>query len=494
MFPLLLALHILSTTIVHASGRAQVPELAALMAMACLVEPHLLLVAAQVPTIEELSSTWQLVRICRPAATKLLPCPAGVGLDAQACADYGCCHDRQSAQCFLPNGEDRLAAGGPQEVFAANQAVPAIAQPGGALAVDNGGDLLGVGCFDAPPFAGTCGPESFGTLSIDGFHSAALTTGLSTLWAPHHIMRNATLWRPGGGEVRGMSSVRMGFDSQVVLLRLELEALSPSQAPLNVSISLAALIFAQTGGWAWPIERPRDGDGMVCSVRRNTPGALTVHPGSNTSSVSAFSQGTPVPVLSMQKSAAVVASWPALQMKPGEPIIIELALAVGRGDPVDIEQKVDAVAQDFGSAWADAATDWSDWWDSAFDPSMHAARQQAGRRDLGAAVVFEGQLPILTSDDEALKRTYYMGAVTLLTMARHDIVSGSKWEGKMCFGSAGVESAFAAMYIWDTTLNSLLLTLLEPSYFQSMIEAWLGMGIHQHYAVDYVSNKGIGPW
>jgi hypothetical protein len=57
-----------------------------------------------------------------------------------------------------------------------------------------------------------------------------------------------------------------------------------------------------------------------------------------------------------------------------------------------------------------------------------------------------------------------------------------------------VEFAFAAMYIWDTTLNSLLLTLLEPSYFQTMIEAWLGMGIHQHYAVDYVSNNGIGPW
>ena len=49
-------------------------------------------------------------------------------------------------------------------------------------------------------------------------------------------------------------------------------------------------------------------------------------------------------------------------------------------------------------------------------------------------------------------------------------------------------------YIWDTTLNSLLLTLLAPTYFQSMIASWLSMGIHNHYAIDFVTNRGIGPW
>jgi hypothetical protein len=38
------------------------------MALACLIGPHLLLVAAQVPTIEELGSRWQPVRMCRPLA------------------------------------------------------------------------------------------------------------------------------------------------------------------------------------------------------------------------------------------------------------------------------------------------------------------------------------------------------------------------------------------------------------------------------------------
>jgi hypothetical protein len=482
---------------------------AALLALAALATSVIVPARAQVPALQSLSSTWQPVRFCRPGGAAM--CPAGGTLDAKACADYGCCHDG-GTRCYAPNGEDRLSIGTAQEVFAANQAVPAIAQPGAALSVDSSGDVLGVMCFDAPPFAGTCGPHSFGLVRLDNTSSAALTTGLTTRWSPHQIARNATLWRhPSSSsssnnmtdKVRASSIVRMGFDSQTVLLRLELEALSADQAPLNLSINLAALVFAQTNGWAWPITRPNGKtDGFVTSVRTATAagvggsssrgGALTVHAGSNTSSASAFGSSTPPPDLRLVSSPlpSVVASWPALQLKLGAPVVIELALAIGHNEPATVEQAADAIALDFPSAWAAAETDWSDWWRSAFDPAARDARTQEGRSAFSPAVVFEGQLPTLMTEDEAMKRTYYMGAVTLLTMARHDIVPESQWFDSMCFGSAGVESAFAAMYIWDTTLNSLLLTLLAPTYFQSMIGAWLGMGIHSHYAVDYVSNKG----
>eukprot|EP01050_Picozoa_sp_SAG11_P037762 SAG11_NODE_15061_length_590_cov_1.138493_1_plen_139_part_10 len=124
-------------------------------------------VRAQVPQLAELGSTWQTVRVCRPSAAWTQPCPAGGGLDKKTCADYGCCSGGPSGKsCFAPNGDQRPS--GEQDVFAAGQAVPAIAQPGAALSVDSGADLLGVQCFDAPPFAGQCGPLSFGQLSIDG--------------------------------------------------------------------------------------------------------------------------------------------------------------------------------------------------------------------------------------------------------------------------------------------------------------------------------------
>ena len=88
-------------------------------------------------------------------------------------------------------------SGGEQDVFAAAQAVPAIAQPGAALSVDSNADLLGIQCFDAPPFAGQCGPLTFGQLSLDGVPSNRLATGMQSRWRPHEIVRNATLWRTG---------------------------------------------------------------------------------------------------------------------------------------------------------------------------------------------------------------------------------------------------------------------------------------------------------
>jgi hypothetical protein len=407
---------------------------------------------AQIPVLAELGSTWQSVRVCRPSAPTQ-PCPAGGSLDKKSCADYGCCFNGKT--CFSPNGHQQLGDG-KQEVFAAAQAVPAIAQPGAALSVDSNADLLGVQCFDAPPFAGQCGPLSFGQLSVDGVPSANLATGMQSRWRPHEISRNATLWRSNTTSIRGSSSVRMGFDSQTILLKLELEALADIQVPVNVSISLAAMIFAQTSEWAWPIARP-NGAGMATSIRPHMNGALTTHAQSNTSSASAFSARTPTPTLTLINADStntsgdrltsgvpiVLASWTGLQMNVGEPVVIEVALAVGHVSS-SVQQIVDAVADDFSFAWDAAETDWEDWWRSAFDPGV---RVQTGKKDLDTALKFEGQLPILTTDDAALRRTYYMGIATLLTMARHDTVPGSHWEGTMAFGSAGVESAVTAMFL-----------------------------------------------
>lgn len=426
--------------------------------MSCCLGALLLLLAkmkpaqAQVPNLAELTSTWQPVRVCR-ASAPTQPCPAGGSLDKKTCADYGCCFS--GTTCFAPNGHERLS-GGDQEVFAAAQAVPALAQPGAALSVDSSADLLGIQCFDAPPFAGQCGPLTFGQLSLDGVPSGTLTTGMQSRWRPHEVVRNASLWRNGDtASFRGSSSVRMGFDSQTILLRLELEALTDNEAPVNISVSLAAIIFAQTSGWEWPIARP-NGAGMATSIRARGKGALTTHAQSNTSSASAFSTRTPAPTLTLSNATrasasderlsgvpTVLASWTGLQIKLGVPVVIEVALAVGHSS-FSVQEAVDIVAGDFSSAWAAAETDWEDWWRSAFDPD---ARVHLGKLGLDPALQFEGQLPVLSTDDMALRRTYYMGIVTLLTMARHDTVPGSHWEGTMVFGSAGVESAVSAMYL-----------------------------------------------
>ena len=91
-----------------------------------------------------------------------------------------------------------------------------------------------------------------------------------------------------------------------------------------------------------------------------------------------------------------------------------------------------------------------------------------------------------------------MGAVTLLTMARrvnsHAAPSTSEWQNRTVFGSGGPVCAVTAMYIWDTTLNSVLLTLLQPTLYKSYLRSWLMSDIHQHLALDMVGNVGEQKW
>ena len=50
------------------------------------------------------------------------------------------------------------------------------------------------------------------------------------------------------------------------------------------------------------------------------------------------------------------------------------------------------------------------------------------------------------------------------------------------------------MIIWDTTLNSVLLTLLQPTLYKSYLRSWLMSDIHQHLALDMVGNVGEQKW
>jgi len=47
---------------------------------------------------------------------------------------------------------------------------------------------------------------------------------------------------------------------------------------------------------------------------------------------------------------------------------------------------------------------------------------------------------------------------------------------------------------WDSTLNAVLWSLLDPETYIWASTQWFNMGIHSHYAIDYVSGNAVGPW
>ena len=103
---------------------------------------------------------------------------------------------------------------------------------------------------------------------------------------------------------------------------------------------------------------------------------------------------------------------------------------------------------------------------------------------------FSGHLPQLETDNEALWNLYQAGFRNLIFARR-----------------ASPDSAYGTTYItlggrvhptlsfmWDTSLTSLSLALLDPDALRRMIETWFSIDLHHCLATDCVSGQGVGPW
>lgn len=484
-------------------------------------------VRAQVPAIEELASAWTPTRFCRPLSKEpLVPCIAGAALAARACGDFGCCYSAGATpRCYEPNGGSATSGGPPvatnSSAFGADanlndgQAVAAISQPSATLSQDWTGDLLGVECFASlsGAFVGNCkspggglllphgsaqSSPSFGALFVGGAPSASIATGMATRWAPHALQRNATLWPPGGsGALSAATEVRTAFDERTVLLRLELAPLAPAgSSTVQLRIGLAALIASTSyadslEAWGWDIKRPMSPSEINVTIDRKKQQSLTAHAGSaagpaaySAASIAPAATGASAPALTVA-NGYVSASWAGLVCSAATPCVVEIALAVGP-DAAVASAEAAAAADDFGMAWAAARDEWQAWWAATFD------------RTVPSKTPWEGQLPVLVTADAALKRTYYMGVAALLGNARHirDIAAqkDGPWDNRTIVATGGPVCAVAEMIIWDTALNSLLLSLLQPTLFASYLEKWLASNLHEHLAIDIVSNQGEQKW
>eukprot|EP00041_Stephanoeca_diplocostata_P031885 m.1003616 g.1003616 ORF g.1003616 m.1003616 type:complete len:267 (+) comp24045_c1_seq4:1106-1906(+) len=143
------------------------------------------------------------------------------------------------------------------------------------------------------------------------------------------------------------------------------------------------------------------------------------------------------------------------------------------------------MASDFDEYFNSCELDYENWWQSSFVPPN--SRVNGTRVPIRE---FEGNFPTLETNDMGLHRTYYMNLLSFLQMARIDTMTGHQY----FFPSAGPVCASTALYLWDTGLNALLYTLLEPSAFVEVISLWLSFDVHEHYAWDYAFSGPIGPW
>jgi hypothetical protein len=113
---------------------------------------------------------------------------------------------------------------------------------------------------------------------------------------------------------------------------------------------------------------------------------------------------------------------------------------------------------------------WEQRWADAFTPGNHH---------------FSGSLPVLVTENAALKRNYYMGILTMLELERTQFPVFPR-----SFITSG-ERAPGTQYYWDASMQSTVWALLEPAGMKATLRRWLTQNVRSGDAINLLQTNGF---
>ena len=193
---------------------------------------------------------------------------------------------------------------------------------------------------------------------------------------------------------------------------------------LELTLHLAANT-SRHDHWGWKV--PRDNDPARFSAVATDAGRSLLLHDSRGELGNCFSfEHKPAELLAQGSSGRAV--W-RQTLPPGGTLVVNYALAVGENGS-EVHGLAAGWAGHFDAAFARVSDDWQQRFDAMFQPRNS---------------FFSGHLPKLVTSDEKLRRTYYMSAVTLLSLCRTCFPGFSR-----VYVSNSPESNCTMMYFWDT--------------------------------------------
>jgi len=112
---------------------------------------------------------------------------------------------------------------------------------------------------------------------------------------------------------------------------------------------------------------------------------------------------------------------------------------------------------------------WERRWADAFTPGNH---------------YFSGNLPVLVTDNAALRRNYYMGVLTMLELERTQFPVSPR-----SFITSG-ERAPGTQFYWDASMQSTVWALLEPAGMKATLRRWLVQNVRNGTTINLWQTNG----
>jgi len=164
------------------------------------------------------------------------------------------------------------------------------------------------------------------------------------------------------------------------------------------------------------------------------------------------------------------ASW-KLTLKPGQRKTIDYVMAVE-------DEKAAAIA---------AAGQWAENFDTVFQQAKELWQERFNDAFTPGNKHFSGNLPVLVTSDEKIRRMYYMSVLSVLACHRTNLPVSNRVYASGAPVHFCAETFFWSHWCWPTAR-----ALLDPQSMREELERWVKLDYINHFSEDFTSGRARG--
>ena len=318
-------------------------------------------------------------------------------------------------------------------------------------------DPVAVRSVSFPPLAN--GESVTGTLFLDDRLFTALGVPLTTTWQPDRVERTA--WWDG---LSVSTTTVVPVDRTAVLVRLSISNWSMEDRVLPVRLALRSQVTRRLTRWTEPAPPCETDNALRVDAER---GALVWRAWSSTAVM--VQGGFPRPESTDEHGIRWTPVIPSAGTWTADFVVV-----LGEDETAALAD-FDALAPAGAAEVARCEQLWNDELVAVFTPGNDR---------------YSGSLPMLETNDPALRRLWLMGVIGVVYFKRENPYSvlGRTYDTLM------PHYWQALTFLWDYSLSSLVHSLLDPEVMRCYLEKWITTDVHTHMGTEWLTGEPVGMW